>query len=189
VCELCTSRAIAEGWLREGSVPTYQGRSSGAERRRSLLGRLRSSREERPETSEPAPEEPMAPARHAPEIPRRRPVAEPRHVRAVPTGAEQRMAAAVEAFNRSAHPRTLAGVSRSLGLPTVAVLPDETRPSLVTLTVSWELSWYRYEADLAEEEDGSVRVADQGSELEELSAPELRANATCDERGLLTLAA
>lgn len=98
------------------------------------------------------------------------------------------MAAAVQAFNGSPHPRTVAGVARSLGLPTVAVLPDPERPSIVNLTVSWELSWYRYEVDLAEE-DGSVRVRDQGSELDELAEAERQPNAGCDEQGLLRIAA
>jgi hypothetical protein len=42
VCELCKTRALHEGWVREGTVPAYEGGDPGAERRRSLLGRLRS---------------------------------------------------------------------------------------------------------------------------------------------------
>ena len=42
VCELCKTRALHEGWVREGTVPAYEGGDAGAERRRSLLGRLRS---------------------------------------------------------------------------------------------------------------------------------------------------
>ena len=37
------------------------------------------------------------------------------------------MARALELFNASEHPRTVAGVARSLGLPGVAVLPVENR--------------------------------------------------------------
>src|SRR5207302_9326825 len=44
VCELCVSRAQQEGWIREGTVPAYEGRSSAADRSRSLLGRLRRRR-------------------------------------------------------------------------------------------------------------------------------------------------
>lgn len=182
VCELCTPRAHQEGWVREGTPPAYNGREARGERRGSLLGRLRARREGAPDEAPDAEERPER-VRRAPELPRRRPAAEPRHVRAVPTGIEQRMAAAVEAFNASEHPRTVAGVARSLGLPGVAVLPDEERPSLVRVTVWWELSWYRYEVDLG---DGSVRVGSQGSELSELAAPELAPNAQCDDRGLLS---
>jgi hypothetical protein len=107
-------------------------------------------------------------------------------VRAVPAGLEQRIAAAVQAFNGSQAPRTVAGVTRSLGFPSVNIRPDATRPSLLYVTVAWELSWYRYEVDLADE-DEPVRVGSQGSELDELSAEERESNATCNETGFLTL--
>ena len=187
VCELCTARANQEGWIAEGTVPSVADSGSRRDRGRSLLGRLRARREAAPgEAVEHLDEPPERPRRRPPERPRRRPV-EPRHVRAVPSSAEQRMAAAVDAFNRSEHPRTVAGVARSLGLPGVAVRPAESRPSLVQITVAWELSWYRFDVDLAEA-DGSVRVGGQGSELSELSPAELQANAVCDEQGLIALA-
>src|SRR5205807_8541636 len=46
VCELCTTRAHQEGWIREGTVPAYAGRQSGSERRRSLLHRWRRRRDD-----------------------------------------------------------------------------------------------------------------------------------------------
>ncbi len=49
VCELCTSRALEEGWIREGTVPPVDGRGGGSDRRRSLIGRLRRRRERAPE--------------------------------------------------------------------------------------------------------------------------------------------
>jgi hypothetical protein len=109
---------------------------------------------------------------------------EPRHVRAVPTNVEQKIASAVELFNRSEHPRTVAGVARSLGAPTVSVGESDPRSSLMRVVVSWELCWYRYEVDLGEDRP-SVRVADQGYELDELSPEELAANAAADDRGAL----
>jgi hypothetical protein len=111
---------------------------------------------------------------------------EPRHVRAVPTSGEHRVSAAVEMFNGSDHPRTIAGVARSLGDPTVAVLPSEARASIVNVVASWELCWYRYEVDLSDERP-SVRVAGQGYELEELAPEERVPNAVADERGGLAL--
>ncbi|MCW3040533.1 MAG: hypothetical protein JWM31_2438, partial [Solirubrobacterales bacterium] len=49
VCELCTTRAMHEGWIREGVDDTLSGRRSGERggSARSLLGRLRSRRSER----------------------------------------------------------------------------------------------------------------------------------------------
>jgi hypothetical protein len=209
VCELCTSRAINEGWVREGAAPAIDGRDSSGDRRRSLLGRLRPRREGGsaeggrrdggsvpggrrdgeiefdpqsglPRTPAPWPDPAAAQNRM------RRP-REPRHVRAVPTSGEQRVAQAVEMFNGSEHTRTIAGVARSLGAPTVTVLPSEARASVVNVTASWELCWYRYEVDLSDELP-SVRVAGQGYELDELSPEERKPNAVADERGGLLLA-
>ncbi|MEY2513247.1 MAG: hypothetical protein QOJ89_605 [bacterium] len=111
---------------------------------------------------------------------------EPRHVRAVPTNADLKMARALDVFNASAHPRRIAGVARSLGQPAVTVLPSATEGSIVAIVVGWELCWYRYEVDLADEAAG-VQVIGQGAELTELTAEELAANAAADERGRLAL--
>jgi hypothetical protein len=189
VCELCTARAEHEGWLREGAVPAYDDGDRNRERRKPLLGRLRRRREA---SAEPAhdpvaarPEPPVA-APVAPERPRSRP-RETRHVRAIPTSAQHRIAFAIDAFNRSEHPRTVAGVARSLGLPLVSVRPVPEHPSVVALVIAWELCWYRYEFDLADE-DAGVRLTSQGQELDELPRTDREANAVCDERGLLTAA-
>jgi hypothetical protein len=112
---------------------------------------------------------------------------EPRHVRAVPSGAEQKIASAASLFNASEHPRTVAGVARSLGAPGVCLIPSATSPSLVAVTVWWELCWYRYEVDLSEEVRGVRQVA-QGYELSELPAAEQQANAAANDRGELLLA-
>jgi hypothetical protein len=114
-------------------------------------------------------------------------IREPRHVRAVPTSIEQKIVAAAEMFNGSEHPRTVAGVARSLGAPDVSVAPADPRSSLVRIVVSWELCWYRYEVELADVQP-SVRVAGQGYELDELPAEERRANAAADEHGSLHVA-
>ncbi len=207
VCELCKDRAIHEGWIREGTVPAYAEGDGGSDRRRSIFARFRSRREdgpggapnptladeldsdswsrERPGTQPtPVPAAPAPQRRRAagrPPSPR-----EPRHVHAVPTSIEHKAASAVAAFNLSEHPRTVAGVARSLGLPAVAIAPDEVHPGIVLIVVSWELCWYRYEVDLAAERP-SVRVAGQGYELDELTPEELQANAIADDNGVLSL--
>lgn len=105
----------------------------------------------------------------------------------VPAASPQHwLAAAVEAFNQSEHRRTVAGVGRSLGLPTVSVRATESRPALVTVVASWELCWYRYEVDVSDEA-ARVRVASQGWELDELPDIERVANAAADEMGALRL--
>ena len=182
VCELCTARARQEGWVPEGTMPAYAESGGAAHRRRSLLGRLR-RRPERPvvdERGQPAPTNGGGQA----SPPARARLREARHVRAIPTSAEQRIASAIDAFNSSEHPRTIAGVARSLGIPIVSVRPVAGRPSVVQLLVAWELYWYRYELDLADE-DAGVHVVEQGQELDELSEEEREPNATCLDTGSL----
>jgi hypothetical protein len=223
VCELCTSRALHGGWLREGEVPEYDDSSDRPDRRRSLLGRLRNRRNGR-ETRSPEPldempvpepvfddEAPPAPPPRSQPPPRPQsspraqpsspawpaPVSraasrlagasrEPRHVRAVPTSIEHKISSAVSLFNDSEHPRTVAGIARSLGLPDVSVHPSDANGSVVHVVASWELCWYRYEVDLRDEVP-TVRVGEQGYELSELAEIDLQSNAAADDRGRLRL--
>ena len=200
VCELCTVRATHEGWIRESGADELSS-IPRPERGRSLIGRFRSRRPE-PDVEEedeleldPAlaaelehhPVMAERPSRREPE-PMPDFSREPRQVHAVPTNAELKMERAVEVFNTSQHPRTVAGVSRSLGAPEVAVRTSEVEPSVISLFVMWELSWYRFEVDLSDEAGGARRVA-QGAELSELEADERIVNAVADERGRIALAA
>ena len=234
VCELCTARAMHEGWIREG-LDDALGRSGDRGGPRSLLGRLRNRRPDRdepieepvafeeddvyhpatydpdhydptvipefveekevvaedvvaeetfadePDSTPPVAHETAAPI---PPAPHDGPPRERRNVNAVPTNAERKVARALEVFNNSTHTRTVAGVARSLGAPMVAARPSETEGSVVTIVVGWELSWYRYELDLADEAAG-VRLTGQGGELEELAAEDQSANATADDHGEL----
>jgi hypothetical protein len=204
VCELCTVRAQHEGWIRENGADELQLRSARQPRQRnSWLERLRARRErarelaeqealEPTEVPEPrrtvrridsgAPAEPTTPPPEPAQPPR-----QPRHVRAVPTNADLKMQRALELFNASDHTRTVGGVARSLGPPAVSVRPLAERPSVVSIAVMWELSWYRFEVDLSDEA-GGVRKDGQGSELTELSDDEHEVNAAADERGGLHLA-
>lgn len=94
---------------------------------------------------------------------------------------------AIEVFNTGEHPRRVAGVARSLGAPSVAVSPlAESGSTVVAIVVAWELSWYRYEVDLGDEAAGASVVA-QGTELSELAAEDLAANAAADADGTLSL--
>jgi hypothetical protein len=184
VCELCTQRASHEGWIREGldDATVRAGAHNG--RSRGLLARLRGRRETAHDAGHddghghhhPAqPERPATPPR------------EQRSVHAIPTNAELKMARALDLFNASAHPRTVAGVARSLGSPIVAVRPSPTEGSVVTIVVGWELSWYRFEVDLGDEAAG-VRLVTQGTELSELEPADQMPNAAADEQGELHLA-
>jgi hypothetical protein len=186
VCELCTQRASNEGWIREGlDEATVRGGPDGR-RGRSLLGRLRQRRLE-PARGTTTPEEPAREGVQGPEPPAPElRSAQPRSVHAIPTNADLKMARALDLFNASSHPRTVAGVARSLGAPIVAVRPSATEGSVVTVVVAWELSWYRFEIDLADEVAGP-RITGQGTELGELEDHDQFPNAAADEHGELHL--
>ncbi len=189
VCDLCTARAQHEGWIRESGGDELALRHTRHDGRgRSLRERLRARRERARDVQDelaatadepPAVQEEL---QRTPEPPRR-----PRHVRAVPTNADLKMQRAIEVFNASDHTRTVGGVARSLGAPAVCVRPRTDRPSVVSITVMWELSWYRFEVDLSDEA-GGVRRDAQGDELSELTPEEQDVNAAADERGGLHLA-
>jgi hypothetical protein len=185
VCDLCTARAQHEGWIRESGADELQLRQMRHDGRgRSLLDRLRARRERARELQDELAaggEAPPGDDEGGQEAPRR-----PRHVHAVPTNADLKMQRALEIFNASDHTRTVGGVARSLGAPGVSVRPRTDRPSVVTITVMWELSWYRFEIDLSDEA-GGVRRDAQGDELSELSEEEQVINAAADERGALHL--
>ena len=203
VCDLCTDRAYAEGWIRESAHGETPASTLRREPRRSLFGRLR-RRGPEPAAGEsaapagngapapladappPAEEEFVAPpqAEPAPAAfdapPPSRPK-DPRHVRAVPTNAQVKVERAIEVFNGSDHPRTIAGIARSLGEPWVTATPLDESPSEVSIVVAWELSWYHYRVDLGTEQDPVTLIA-KGHELDELDdwAREWNASASAD---------
>jgi hypothetical protein len=204
VCDLCIVRAAHEGWVREGADIDAASRRENGRKRRSLFGRLRARRDNGHDKLAPRggerlvetweaelpPAQPTVSSRPPARVhePAFEPPREQRHVHAVPTNAELKMARAVELFNASEHPRTVAGVARSLGAPLVSVRPSPTEGSVVSITIAWELSWYRFEVDLADESSG-VRIIAQGTELDELEPADRTANASADEAGALALGA
>lgn len=188
VCELCTQRASNEGWIREGLDDAKVRGGADGRRARSLLGRLRQWRPEPDRRATPFDEVTREGPAVIPDAPPLEPLppAEPRSVHAIPTNADLKMARALDVFNASVHSRTVAGVARSLGAPIVAVRPSATEGSVVTVVVAWELSWYRYEIDLADEAAGP-RISGQGTELEELEDVDQVPNAAADAHGELHL--
>lgn len=182
VCELCTTRAAHDGWIRDGADAVPVPRARGGERARSLVGRLRS----RIETATHSPDRPDDPLEPAPAAPRRPAPSPSREIHAVPTNAELKVTRALELFNTSEHTKTVSGVARSLGAPAVSVAARADDGALVEIVVAWELCWYRYEVDLADEPH-AVRLLGQGYELEELGDEPRAANAVADGRGELAL--
>lgn len=198
VCDLCITRAQHEGWIRESGADDLELRHPRSEGR-GLIDRFRAGRRDRAAArqeldvdagyDEPVPAPPPVRRRPEPEpepAPAPAPRSPSRHIRAVPTNAELKMQRALDVFNASDHTRTVGGVARSLGAPAVCVRPRPDRPAVVSITVMWELSWYRFEVDLSDEA-GGVRRDAQGDELSELIPEEQVPNAAADERGALHL--
>jgi hypothetical protein len=198
VCELCVPRAAHGGWLRESDENSASRTPVDRLRRsRSLLGRLR-----QPVTATQKPlaaDKPIAAAisRDPRSIALTTDLqqglgleedvlqAQPDHEEAEPQGELQQ---ALAIFNTSEHPRRVAGVTRSLGAPSVNVAPVAPSSSQMDVVVAWELCWYRYQVDLDDERAGT-QLLTQGTELDELPQADRVANAAADERGELSLIA
>jgi hypothetical protein len=192
VCDLCATRAVNEGWIREsgpGELPAARRRP---EQRGSFLGRLfgrRDHDEADGDDAEPGweldgPSEP-APVRER-TVRQREAPRDPRHVRAVPTTADVKVERALERFNSSEHARSIAGIMRSLGEPWVAAAPDVAAPSQVDILIAWELSWYRYRIDLGDAGEAVV-LLQKGDELEELEGEPPDWNVQASPDGTLVL--
>jgi hypothetical protein len=200
VCELCVPRAVHEGWLRETDGPSMSLPPLRPRRGRSLFDRLRQVGRPTGSSAEPAslvyePEaepydflEGNAPRRRAAPQPPAAGDGEQALAGEAPEAHVPRTEAdlAVEAFNISEHPRRVAGVARSLGAPEINVRSAEHARSVVRIVIAWELCWYRYEVDLDEPEAGT-RVAEQGTELGELTREDRLVNAVADDAGVLSL--
>jgi hypothetical protein len=199
VCELCVPRADHEGWIRESAQNDLPATRVRPPQRRSFMTRLRSMFEGDAETraeakaAPPSPDQETHPTRERePERERERErEREPtrkrrdaRHIRAVPTTAEVKVERALELFNSSDHPRTIAGIARTLGPPWAHASPDAVAASEVTIVVAWELSWYRYRIDLGDA-DEPILLLEKGDELAELEEPLREWNALADDNGRL----
>jgi hypothetical protein len=88
-------------------------------------------------------------------------------VKAVPTNAQLKIGRALDLFNASEHPRTVAGLARTLGPPQAGAVTSDSSAAEVVLTIAWELSWYQFCVDLSDGRE-PVRLRGQGHELSEL---------------------
>lgn len=105
-----------------------------------------------------------------------------RTVRGVPIEDEVKVERALDLFNTSDHPRTVAGIARTLGKPFVTVVSAQGSPSEVHVLVAWELSWYKFVVDLGDTSE-SVHLQEKGYELDEISAELQLWNARMNEDG------
>jgi hypothetical protein len=204
VCELCAPRAQREGWIREAAAPEAPAHPQRPPERRGLFrrGRRRETAAPAGEPHLPAREPEPAPSGHEERVvangdepmgeepvlarlrkraagPRR-----PRQIRAVPTNAQLKIDRALDTFNGSEHPRTIAGIARSLGAPQASAVTSLEAAAEVVLTVAWELSWYQFTVDLSDPRE-PVQLRAQGQELAELGEDARAWNLEADTDGKL----
>jgi hypothetical protein len=95
---------------------------------------------------------------------------------------------AVARFNASEAGRTVIGLSRILGRPSVSVGAAAGGAHEVRITVAWELSWYQWGVDVGDEPRPVFEIA-KGGELAQLDAAAQQWNAAVGEDGTLSLIA
>jgi hypothetical protein len=99
-----------------------------------------------------------------------------------------RLERAINRFNASEAARTVAGLMRTLGEPSVSVGAAAGSPSEARITIAWELTWYQWAVDLADELR-PVAELDRGSEISQLDASARQWNASAAPGGQLLLGA
>ncbi|HEX8690484.1 MAG TPA: hypothetical protein VF729_09615 [Solirubrobacterales bacterium] len=100
----------------------------------------------------------------------------------------QRLERAVARFNASEAARTVGGLMRTLGAPSVSIGAAAGSPSEVRVTVAWDLCWYQWGVDLGDELR-PVYQLDRGDEIEQLDGSARQWNANAGEGGRLGLGA
>ena len=155
VCQLCQETAHEYGWLKEGSPTTPTIAPDRKRSRFSLSGFLGvRAAAEAPIASEP--------------ILRRL------------SEAELAIVEAADRFNSSQYRRTVGGIARSLGLPSVSIVPLSGVTADVVVTIAWEISWYQYRITA---DSAPIRLAERGHDPAELEGPFTEWNAHMEEDG------
>ncbi len=197
VCELCVPRAERARWVREREGEEVVQLRPARGERAGLMRRVAdffgaTEHEESDGFSGPAPERPDQARRREGREARRRErsdlvpeeVPRPRDVTAIPTEPEARLERGLELFNHSQFPRTIAGLSRSLGDPQVAVANGEG--ATVDIWVGWDLAWYSYRVTLGDATE-PIEQSGRGNDVDELIGSVREWNGGADGFGRLFL--
>lgn len=91
-------------------------------------------------------------------------------------------------FNASEAGRTVVGLVRTLGPPSVSVGASAGAADEVRVTVAWDLAWYQWGVDVGEELRPVVPLG-KGSEIDQLDPAARQWNASVVEGGRIVLVA
>ncbi|MBS1677037.1 MAG: hypothetical protein JST08_06600 [Actinobacteria bacterium] len=100
---------------------------------------------------------------------------------------ESRFERAIARFNSSDAGRTAAGLTRTLGAPSVSVGDHAGSEDVVRVTVAWELTWYQWGVDLGDELRPVFELA-KGYEVSEIDAAARQWNASAHEGRIVMVA-
>jgi hypothetical protein len=109
-----------------------------------------------------------------------------RRERGVEGSPRARLERAIACFDASDAARVVAGLTRTLGQPSVSIGAAAGSPSQVRITVAWELTWYQWGVDLAATKR-PVNELGRGSEISQLDRSARQWNASAGPRGKLRL--
>jgi hypothetical protein len=101
---------------------------------------------------------------------------------------EGRLERAVSRFNASEAARTVGGLMRTLGGPSVSIGAAAGSPSEVRVTVAWDLCWYQWGVDVGDELRPVFQL-DRGDEIDQLDGSARQWNAMAGDGGRLALGA
>jgi hypothetical protein len=94
---------------------------------------------------------------------------------------------AIARFNGSDAGRTAAGLTRTLGAPSVSVGDLAGAEDIIRVTVAWELTWYQWGVDLGDELR-PVFVLARGYEVSEIDAAACQWNASAHDGRIVMVA-
>jgi hypothetical protein len=98
-----------------------------------------------------------------------------------------RFEGAIARFNGSDAGRTAAGLTRTLGAPSVSVGDLAGEADVVRITVAWELTWYQWGVDLGDELRPVFELA-KGYEVSEIDAAARQWNASAHDGRIVMVA-
>lgn len=192
VCELCIPRAERVRWVREREgEEIVQLRPSRSERRGFMSRVSEFFGGVEPDETDDFAERPEQEQRRKQRSSRRQreeeaapPPLPARDVRAVPTGPEAQLEQGIELFNLSQFPRTIAGLTRSLGDAQVSAVNNAD--GTVEIVVGWDIAWYSYRVTLGDATE-PVEQSGRGNDVAELVGRVTEWNAAADGFGRLFL--